>query len=94
MFEFVKVEGFDREQWSTVHVDRLKSGAVFRFRGDSENSVMWMSPQPYDDAAHPAGEKWVWFTTHSVETGHPEGASIVRANTSVLVRCDVVAHAV
>ncbi|WP_406530720.1 hypothetical protein [Streptomyces sp. I8-5] len=83
--EFETVEGFDREQWSTVHVDRLKKGDVFRFPNDSSDSVVSVPPHPYEED----GAAWVRFTTRNARTGIREGNSIYRATTSVLIRCDI-----
>ncbi|MGW0939065.1 hypothetical protein [Streptomyces sp. NPDC002666] len=87
MMELKSVKGFDREQWTTVQVHRLKKGDVFRFPNDESDSVVSTAPFPYEDD----GAAWVEFATRNARTGVREGKSIFRRTTSVLVRCDVTA---
>ncbi|MFD8117069.1 hypothetical protein [Streptomyces microflavus] len=70
------------EQWTTVHIARLRPGDVFRFPGEHVDSVVTAVLDAYDDEHG----RWFPFSSKELATGRAQGRSVYLANTSVLFR--------
>nr|WSX25521.1 hypothetical protein OG690_38200 [Streptomyces tubercidicus] len=82
------VPDFDREQWTTCYIGRLAIGDLFAFTTESpmRPAVLTEKRSEYiPGEAH----GWVAGAARYVDTGDLVAEFKVRANASVVVRCDM-----
>lgn len=81
-----RIPGFDREQWTTIHIARLTPGDILAFRAERHRPAVLESarlePVPGDE----------YGLIHGVMRYLDSGDTAqfkVRENTPVLLRCDI-----
>lgn len=80
---------FDRERWTTCCISSLDIGHVFALPGDGDplRPVVLASARAEESPGETYG--WVIGEANYIDTGEPASEFKLRANRSVLTRCDL-----